>query len=288
MIESKEYKEKAEGRLKKLGIDLAVNFDGIGKITGSTDKVGDHNVHVLNFIHRSGSGVLYTVCETFEKVAKDDFGKNYLKNKVAKVVFNINLGDKFTHEYIVANNECVVNIGAPLNCTNVTDATKSAAIIEDQLTPSDNIPLTFLREKKAMTEHADYKKMMDRAVKLGIAYEIDFEHLAGLPGKSPQYMNKDQELPASTAYLQYVWRSGSGIARDALDVLENLMKDDLAKTAFKAKFDKVVTVVGPGHEKIETKLVVDGKTLKFETKCTLPCTLALNTKNLITELTKML
>jgi len=197
------------------------------------------------------------------------------------------MGDAFKHEYQVREGgECVVNLIAPVACTNVTDPKKAAEWIEEQLTPGDNIPLTFLREKKTIMDSADYKKVMDRAAKLGITYEIGIDHIAQIPGKSVHYMNKT-EMPASTAYLQYVWRSGSGIARDAVDILEVVMKDDLGKNAFKAKFDKVVTIVGPG-EKMETKLVTDGKTLKFETVTPLPCTFALNNKKLIDELTKML
>jgi len=197
------------------------------------------------------------------------------------------MAEKFSHEYKVGDNmECVVNLAAPVACTNVTDAKKAAEWIEDQLTPTDNIPLTFLREKKTMVESADYKKVMDRATKLGIVYEIGFDHIAQIPGKSVHYMNKT-EMAANTAYLQYVWRSGSGIARDALDILEAVMKDDLGKNAFKAKFDKVVTIVGPG-EKMETKLVPDGKTLKIETVTPLPCTFGLNAKKLNEEVTKML
>jgi len=287
IINSKEYKEKAEGKLKALGIELVVNWDGIGHITGKDEKEGDHNVHLLNFIHRSGSGVLYTVVDTFGVIAKDDFGKQYLKAKVAKVVVNLTHSDKFTHEYVVKDNECVVNLTAPIGCKNVTDASKAAVIIEEQLTPaSDNIPLTYLREKKIITESPDYKKLMDRATKLGIAYEIGWDHLASLTGKSVHYMQK-HELAASTAYAQYIWRSGSGIAKDAVDVLEAVMKDDLGKQAFKAKYDKVVSIVGPG-EKFETKLVTDGKTLKFETCTPLPSSFGLNTKNLIAELTKSL
>jgi len=263
-----------------------VNWDGIGKIAGNSPKEGDHNVHLLNFIHRSGSGVLYTIVDTFCVIAKDDFGKQYLKNKVSKVVVHLDFGDKFTHNYNVHDGECTVNITAPIGCTNVTDANKAAILIEEQLTPGDNIPITFLREKKTTIESADWKKLMDRVTKLGIVYEVDWDHLAGLPGKSVHYMQK-HEMPASTAYAQFVWRSGSGIARDAIDILEAVLKDDLGKQAFKAKFDRVLTVVSPG-EKFETRLVPEGKTLKFETLAPLPCTFALNNKNLINELTKML
>jgi hypothetical protein len=286
IITSKEYKDKAEGKMKALGLELVVNWDGIGKITGKDEKEGDHNVHLLNFIHRSGSGVLYTVVDTFAVIAKDEFGKQYLKAKVSKVVVNLAHNEKFAHEYVVKDGECIVNLTAPIGCKNVTDPNKAAAMIEEQLTPSDNIPLTFLREKKIIMESPDYKKVMDRAAKLGVTYEIGWDHLAGLHGKSVHYMQK-HELPASTAYAQYIWRSGAGIARDAVDVLEVVMKDDLGKQAFKAKFDKVVSTVGPG-EKFESKLVVDGKTLKFETVSPLPSSFGLNTKNLIAELTKML
>jgi len=286
IIHSKEYKDKAEGKIKSLGLELIVNWDGIGKITGKDEKEGDHNVHLLNFLHRSGSGVLYTVVETFAVISKDDFGKQYLKAKVAKVVVNLAHSDKFAHEYIVKDNECVVNLTAPINCKNVTDANKAAVMIEEQLTPTDNIPLTFLREKKLIIESPDHKKLMERVAKLGITYDLGWDHLAALPGKSVHYMQK-HELPASTAYAQFMWRSGIGIARDAVDVLEAVMKDDLGKQAFKAKYDKVVTIVGPG-DKFETKLVTDGKTLKFETTAPLPSSFGLNAKNLNAELTKML
>jgi len=128
---------------------------------------------------------------------------------------------------------------------------------------------------------------MDRVAKLGIAYEIDWTHLSQLPGKSVHYLNNKTETAACTAYAQYIWRSGSGIARDAVDILEAVMKDDLGKTAFKAKFDKVVYVLSPG-EKFETRLSPDGKTLKFETLAPMPCSFGLNTKTLNEALTKML
>jgi len=229
----------------------------------------------------------HTIVESFVHIAKDEFGKQYLKDKVAKLIINVEHNEKFAVSYTVANKECVVKIEAPIGCKNVTDSGKAAALIEAQLTPDNNIPLSFLREKKSIQDSPEWKKLMDRAAKLGIAYDVDWEGISKIPGQSVHYVQK-HELPASTAFAAYVWRSGSGIAVEAVGVLEAILKDDLGKGAFKAKFDKVITSVGPSDDKFETKLVANGKTLTFHTIAKLPTTSSLNTKVLTAELEKML